>query len=81
MIKALSAIAISAFVAAAVSLFPGFAPQLEAGEPVALQKGNRLDTHIVDRDCAKQTWPNFSAACLHGTGTKLEPRFVSADRG
>jgi hypothetical protein len=81
MIKALSAIAISAFIAAALFVFPGFAPQVEAGEPVALQKSNRLDTHIVDRDCAKQTWPNFSAACLHGTGAKLEPRFVSADRG
>ncbi|SHL06137.1 hypothetical protein SAMN05444159_4888 [Bradyrhizobium lablabi] len=81
MIKALSAIAISAFIAAAVFILPGFAPQVEAGAPVALQKSSRLVIHTVDRGCTKQTWPNFSAPCLHGNGAKLEPRFVSADRG
>jgi hypothetical protein len=81
MIKALSAIAISAFIAAALFVLPGFAPQVEAGAPVALQKGSRLAIHTVDRGCSKQTWPNFSASCLHGNGAKLEPRFVSADRG
>ena len=81
MIKALSAIAISAFIAAAVFVLPGFAPQVEAGAPVALQKGSRLVIHTVDRGCSKQTWPNFSVSCLHGNGAKLEPRFVSADRG
>jgi hypothetical protein len=81
MIKALSAIAISAFMAAAVFILPGFAPQVEAGVPVALQKSSRLVIHTVDRGCTKQTWPNFSASCLHGIGAKLEPRLVSADRG
>lgn len=81
MIKALSVIAISAFMVAALFVLPGFAPQVEAGEPVALQKSNRLDIHIVGQGCAKQTWPNFSAPCLHGKGAKLEPRLVSADRG
>jgi hypothetical protein len=81
MIKALSAIAISAFVAAAVFILPGFAPQVEAGAPIALQKSGRLVIHTVDRGCTKQTWPNFSASCLHGNGANLEPRFVSADRG
>jgi hypothetical protein len=80
MIKALSAVAISAFVAAAVSLFPGFAPQLETGEPVALQKGKRLVVHTIDRDCAMQTWPNFSASCLRGSDAKLEARLVSTNR-
>jgi hypothetical protein len=81
MIKALSAIAISAFIAAAVFVLPGFAPQVEAGAPVALHKSSRLAIHTVDRGCSKQTWPNFSASCLHGNGAQLEPRFVSADRG
>jgi hypothetical protein len=81
MIKALSAIAISAFIAAAVSLLPGFAPQLEAGEPVALQKGKRFVIHTIDRDCTGETWPNLSASCLHGNNAKLEPRLVSANRG
>ena len=81
MIKALSAIALSAFVAAALFVFPSFAPQVEAREPVVLQKSNQLHIHIVNRDCAKQIWPNFSASCLHGAGAKLEARLVSADRG
>jgi hypothetical protein len=81
MIKTLSAIAVSAFIAAALFVLPGLAPQVEAREPVALQKSSRLDTHIVDKDCAKQTWPHFSGSCLRGDGAKFEPRIVSADRG
>ena len=80
MIKTLSAIAISAFIAAAFVL-SGYAPEVEAGQSTALQKNPRLDTHVVDTDCAKQTWPNFSGSCLYGNGAKLEPRLVSADRG
>ena len=80
MIKALSAVAISAFIAAAVSLLPGLALTLEAGEPAALQKGKRLAIHTIDRDCATQTWPNFSTSCLHGNDAKLEARLVSANR-
>jgi hypothetical protein len=81
MIKALSAIAITAFIAVALLILPGFAPEVEAEGPVALQKSNRLIIHSVDRGCTRQTWPNFSASCLHGNGTTLEARFVSADRG
>jgi len=81
MIKTLSAFAISAFMAAALFVLPGFAPPVEAQGPVALQKSDRLFVHTVDRDCTRQTWPHFTAACLHGNGAKLEPRLVSADRG
>jgi hypothetical protein len=81
MIKTLSAIAITAFIAAALLILPGFAPEVEAEGPVALQKSNRLVIHSVDRGCTRQTWPNFSASCLHGNGATLEARFVSADRG
>jgi hypothetical protein len=81
MIRTLSAIAISAFIAAALFVLPGFAPEVEAGQSAVLQKSNRLDIHVVDTGCAKQTWPNFSGSCLHGNGAKLEARLVSADRG
>ena len=83
MIKALSAIAIAAFIATALFVLSGFSPQaqVEAGQPAAFQKGNRLNIHIADKDCTKQTWPNFSGSCLRGNGAKLEPRLVSADRG
>ncbi len=49
MIKALSAIAIAAFIAAALTVLPGFAPEVEAGVPVALAKGDRLDIRTVGR--------------------------------
>jgi len=81
MIKAFSAIAIFAFIATAVTVLPGFAPQLQAGEPVALQKSKRLVIHTIERDCTEQTWPNFSASCLRGSDAKLEPRLVSTNRG
>ena len=82
MIKALSAIAIAAFVAAALTVLPGFAPQVEASVPVALAKGDRLDVHAVGRSCSQQAWPNFEASCLRVAGSKTmirEARLVTVD--
>src|SRR5467141_2036632 len=47
MIKALSAIAIAACIAAALTVLPGFAPQVEASVPQALAKADRLDINTV----------------------------------
>ena len=83
MIKALSAIAIAAFVAAALTVLPGFAPQVEASVPAPLAKGDRLDIHQVGRNCSQQAWPNFEASCLRAAGSKMlirEARLVTADR-
>jgi hypothetical protein len=83
MIKALSAIAIAAFVATSLTVLPGFAPQVEASVPQALAKADRLDIHPAGRDCSQQAWPNFEAACLHVAGSKTmirEARLVTADR-
>ncbi|TMJ60169.1 MAG: hypothetical protein E6G82_10695 [Alphaproteobacteria bacterium] len=83
MIKAISAIAVAAFIAAALSVLPGFAPQVEASVPQALAKGDRLDIRTIGRDCAQQGWPNFKASCLRVAGTKTmirEARLVTADR-
>jgi len=83
MIKALSAIAVAAFVAAALTLLPGFAPQVEASVPQALAKGDRLEVHPVGRNCSQQAWPNFETACLRPVGSKAmvrEARLVTADR-
>jgi hypothetical protein len=82
MIKAISAIAAAAFVAAALSVLPGFAPQVEASTPLALAKADRLDIHPVGRDCSQQAWPNFEASCLRAAGTKTvirQARLVTAD--
>ena len=83
MIKAISAVAIAAFVAAALTILPGFAPQVEASVPQALAKGDRLDVRPIGRDCSQQAWPNFEASCLRVAGAKTmirEARLVTADR-
>jgi hypothetical protein len=81
MIKTLSAVAISAFIAAALFVLSVYAPEVEPGQSAALQKSNQRDIHVVDTGCAKQSWPDFSGSCLHGNGAKLEARLVSAGRG
>ena len=84
MIKALSAVAVAAFVAAALTVLPGFAPQVEASVPQALAKGDRLDVKSIGRDCSENAWPNFEASCLRVVGSKTtvvrQARFVTADR-
>ena len=83
MIKALSAIAIAAFAAAALTLLPGFAPQVEASVPHALAKADRLDIHSVGAGCSQKAWPNFEASCLRVAGSKgviRNARLVTADR-
>jgi hypothetical protein len=42
MIKALSAVTVAAFVAAALTILPGFAPQVEASVPAPLAKGDPM---------------------------------------
>ena len=82
MIKALSAIAIAAFIAAALTVLPGFAPQVEASVPAPLAKADRLDV-AVGRGCSQQAWPNIEASCLRVAGSKMlvrEARLVTADR-
>jgi hypothetical protein len=84
MIKALSAVAVAALIAATLTVLPGFAPQVEASVPHALAKADRLDVRPIGRDCSQQAWPNFEASCLRVAGTKTaairEARLVSADR-
>ena len=83
MIKAISSIAVAAFIAAALSILPGFAPQVEASVPQALAKGDRLDIHTVGRNCSEQAWPNFEASCLRVAGSRImirQARLVTADR-
>jgi hypothetical protein len=82
MIKALCAIAVAAFIAAAMTVLPGFAPQVEASTPHVLAKGDRLDVRPVGRDCSQQAWPNFEASCLRAAGAKttvMQARLVTAD--
>lgn len=84
MIKALSAVAVAAFIAAALTILPGFAPQVEASVPVAMTKADRLDIRPVGKDCSQQAWPNFENTCLRQAGNKAvvmtQARLVTATR-
>jgi hypothetical protein len=83
MIKTISAVAIAAFVAAALTVLPGFAPTVEASVPQALAKADRLDIRPVGAECSQQAWPNFEASCLRAAGSKTtirQARLVTADR-
>jgi len=78
MIKALSAIAIAAFIAAALTVLPGFAPQVEASvhSSIILKKADRLDYRPIGTDCSQQAWPNFEPSCLRNAGNKAVPTQV-----
>ncbi|NPU12924.1 hypothetical protein HL667_02450 [Bradyrhizobium sp. 83012] len=83
MIKALSAVAAAGLVAAALTVVPGLAPEVNASVPQPLAKGDRLDFRPIGRDCSQQAWPNFEASCLRSAGTKTtirEARIVGVDR-
>ena len=83
MIRTFSAIAIAALIAGALTVLPGFAPQVEASVPVALAKGDRLDIKQIGTNCSQQAWPNFEATCLRVADKKVvirEARLVTADR-
>ncbi|PZA13747.1 hypothetical protein DNX69_01415 [Rhodopseudomonas palustris] len=84
MIKTLSVIAIAAFAAAAVTILPGFAPQVEASVPQALAKGDRLDIRPLGTACSEQAWPNFEPSCLRNAHSSHAPigqaRLVTAER-
>ena len=83
MIRALSAIAIAIFVAAVLTVLPGFAPQVEASGPQPLAKADRLDVRPVGKNCSQQAWPNFESSCLRTSGAATvvrEARLVTADR-
>jgi len=83
MIKALSAMAIAAFAAAAVTILPSFAPAVEASVPTALAKADRLAIRAPAPACAGQHWPNIEAPCLRQADSRVSVvpvRMVSTDR-
>jgi hypothetical protein len=79
MIKALSAVALSAFVAAGITVLLGFAPKVEASLTAAPGKSDRLEIQEVGSDCSDdQIWPN---PCLREVGYEiLKDQLVTAER-
>jgi hypothetical protein len=81
MIKSLTVLAIIALLGASVIALPGFAPEVEASETVALAKADRLELRPVARNCSQQVWPNFDASCLRKDEMMVrEARLVTARR-
>ena len=78
MIKALSAVALGAFVAAGTVLL-GFAPKVEASVTAPLGKSDRLEIQEVGSDCSDdRIWPN---PCLREVGYEiLKYQLVTAER-
>ncbi len=79
--RALSALAIAAFIALAITVLPGFAPNVAAGVPFAMAKADKL--LVIGGTCAEQSWPNLSASCLRrtdATPVSSNVRVVTAER-
>jgi hypothetical protein len=72
MLKSLAALAMLALLGASVVALP-YISRVEAGETVALAKGNRSDART---DCSQQVWPNISSHCLRGDRAESEVRLL-----
>jgi hypothetical protein len=79
MIKALSAVALGTFVAAAITVILGFAPKVQASATAPLGKSDRLEIQEVANDCSDdRIWPN---PCLREVGYEiLKDQLVTAER-
>jgi hypothetical protein len=88
MIKALTAIAAAAAIAAVITFSPGFAPEVEAGQPdvtterLQVPEQATIQATAIDPTCATQSWPHIDASCLRSSAhtTIQRARVVSTDR-
>lgn len=87
MVRTFAICAIAAFVAAALTVLPGFAPDVKANSPhtiAAAAKGDRLPIRASRTPCAQQSWPNVDASCLrrdNSEATVRPVRIIAAGRG
>jgi len=74
--KSIWALTIFTLLGGSLMVLPGVAPTLQAREPVALAKADRLP---IGRDCSNQVWPDLDTSCLHSArGAIGEVRMVAA---
>ena len=74
LLKVAPVFAIAAFVVIALLVLPGFAPQVQAREPLPLTKGDRNEIAASEATCLKQAWPNFEHGCLYRAGSDSSVR-------
>jgi predicted small integral membrane protein len=90
MIKAITAIAAAAFIAALAIILPGMTPAVsantppEAGVQEPAVKGDRLPIHALGEACSQRAWPYYDSNCLFEArwqGDKArQVRLVTTDR-
>ena len=80
--KALAALAIAVFLAAAATVLPSFGPSANANAfPAA--KADKLKVATADPACTEQNWPNLKTSCLRRTESNTavkQVRLISADK-
>jgi hypothetical protein len=80
----ISAIALAALIASALTILPSFSNPVVASAPIHPDKGDRLDIRPLGSQCSEQAWPYFEANCLRDTRTTMgqakPARIVTADR-
>jgi hypothetical protein len=65
--KIVSAVAAAASIAAAISLFPGFSPTVEASTPEITGQMRVMPSGPA---CSQQAWPHLQPECLNGAPTR-----------
>jgi hypothetical protein len=78
----LPAIAIAAYMAAAVAILPSFTPRNSDAAPAKADQVQVAGFFSLDGGCASQNWPNIDAACLrYQSRDDIKPvRMVTTDR-
>jgi hypothetical protein len=92
----ISAVALAALIAGAITILPSFSEQVAASTsvrsdhvtapatPIRDIKADRLDSRPLGSQCSEQAWPYFEAKCLRNPraefGQVKAARIVSADR-
>ena len=82
--RSISAIALAALIAGAVTIVPSLSDKVIASAPIHGGKGDRLDIRPLGPRCSEQAWPYFEASCLRDKrapmGKVKAARIVTADR-
>ena len=83
-LRSISAVALAAVVAAALTVMPGTSDRVAASAPLNSGKGDRLDIRPLGSQCSEQAWPYFEAGCMRdrrlALGQAKPARIVTADR-
>jgi hypothetical protein len=83
-LRPLSAVAVAALIAGAVTILPGVSEPVVASAPLNSGKSDRLDIRPLGAQCSQQAWPYFETACLRdrrmALGQAKPARIVTTDR-